>query len=438
MFRFFDTIMRRYTPDPYLFAILLSFLVFLLGIFVNGQSIYDMVYYWGNGFWVLIPFTLQMVMILVSGYIVASSKPVSTFLTKITSLAKTPGKAVVLLTLVSTIACWLNWGFGLIVGAFLCRALIKSVPTLNYRVLVASAYSGFLVWHGGFSGSIPLLLATPGNFSEQLVGSVLPLSQTLWSPLNISAVVGLLILLPITNYLMQRFSKTALVQVHEEEPSKEKNKPHTPAEHMENSILITLLTVALGVAYIIITIQRDAFSFDLNTVNFIFLFLGILLHGRPSSFLDASCEGTKKVAPILIQYPFYAGIMAMMQDSGLAASISNAFVAFASEVTFPLYTFFSAGIVNFFVPSGGGQWAVQSPIVIPAAKAIGANLNSSIMAVAWGDAWTNMAQPFWALPLLAIAGLRIRDIIGYTLGILIVSGVFLSFIFLIFFSNTPI
>ena len=430
MFRFFDTLMRRYTPDPYLFAILLSFLVFFLGIFVNGQSVLDMVYYWGNGFWVLIPFTLQMVMILVSGYIVASSKPVSSALNALASLAKTPGKAVVLLTLVSTIACWLNWGFGLIVGAFLCRALIRSVPSLNYRVLVASAYSGFLVWHGGFSGSIPLLLATPGNFSEKLVGKILPLSETLWSPVNLVAVIGLLIILPITNYIMQRYSKPEIVDIKKEDPPSENITPHTPAEKMENSFLITLLTVALGATYLIITIQRDAFNFNLNTVNFIFLFLGILLHGKPSRFLDASCDGAKKVAPILIQYPFYAGIMAMMQDSGLAASISNAFVAFASEATFPLYTFFSAGIVNFFVPSGGGQWAVQSPIVIPAAREIGANLTNSIMAVAWGDAWTNMAQPFWALPLLAIAGLRIRDIIGYTITILLVSGVFLSLVFL--------
>lgn len=422
--------MRRYTPDPYLFAVLLTFLVFILGLLVTHQTPQDMAIFWGNGFWSLIPFTLQMVMILITGYVVATSKPIAALLKWIAGFAKSSGMAIVLTTIIATLGCWLNWGFGLVIGAFMCRAMIKVVPHVNYRVLVASAYSGFLVWHGGFSGSIPLLLATPGNFSESLVGRVIPLSETLWMPLNIVAVLGLLIILPITNYFMGKNNPDLPMKISSDEETITYEKPTTPAEKIENSRIITILTVILALLYIGVTVAKGAFHLNLNTMNFMFLMLGILLHGRPSAFLKSTANAEKKVSPILIQYPFYAGIMMMMQDSGLAASISNGFVAISTQFTYPLYTFFSAGIVNFFVPSGGGQWAVQSPIVVPAAQMIGADLTKSIMAVAWGDAWTNMAQPFWALPLLAIAGLKIRDIIGYTVTILIVSGIYLSLLFL--------
>ena len=428
----FDRVMRKYTPDPYIFALLLTFVVLILGIAINGQSPAVMVQYWGEGFWSLIPFTLQMVMILVTGFIVAHSRPVRALLNFIASKAKTPGGAIVLTSIITTICCWLNWGFGLVVGAFLCRAMVKAVPNVNYKVLVASAYGGFIVWHGGLSGSIPLLLATADNFSLPLVGRIIPLSETLWTWTNMTASIGLLIILPITNYFM---SKSNVIhdnsQYIEDDDHVQKAIPKTPAEKLENSSTITVFSVLLGAIYIFILFFTDSFHFDINQLNFIFLFVGIALHGRIRNFLDAANEAAKKIAPLLIQYPFYAGIMGMMQHSGLAESISQLFVAISTETTFPLFTFYSAGIVNFFVPSGGGQWAVQSPIVVPAAVEIGASLSKSVLAVAWGDAWTNMAQPFWALPLLAVAGLKIRDIMGYCVTILIVSGIFLSLVFLL-------
>jgi short-chain fatty acids transporter len=379
----------------------------------------------------LIPFTLQMVMMLLGGYVVATSRPVHGALRWLTARVDTPAQAVVVCALVSIIACWVHWGFGLVVAAFTCREMIKQVPLANYRLLVAAGYGGFIVWHGGLSGSIPLLLATPGNFSQELMGGVVPLSITTFSTLNLVASVGLLIIIPATCYAMAvHFPAEAPVDL--DEPAPEPAfVPTCFAERLENSRLVSLLLVGLAVAFLWVQWSSDSFIFDLNRVNFLFLFLGILLHGRLRSFLNAVQEVGKKLGPILVQYPFYAGIMGMMEHSGLAAVLSEQFVAISTATTFPLFTFFSAGLVNFFVPSGGGQWAVQSTIVIPAAKELGVDTAKAAMAIAWGDAWTNLAQPFWALPLLAIAGLKVRDIIGYCVTLLIVSGIFLSLIFLI-------
>lgn len=427
----FDRLLRRYTPDPFVIAALLTAVVFVAGTIATPHSMSEISRFWGDGFWQLISFTLQMVMILLGGYIVAVSKPVQKMLGGVASIAKTPGQAVVVCTLVSFAICWLNWGFGLVASAFVCRAVYKKVPTANYRLLVASAYSGFLVWHAGMSGSIPLVVSTKGNFSEEMIGRLIPISDTIFAPMNLVALLGLLIILPSLNWLMGKFSNNnEPLEIENNENGIPDFDPKTPAEKFENSPIIPLLLVAIAGLYLFGSIGAGTFHFDLNCINFLLLSFGLLLHLNTRRFLFAAGEGAKKVWPILVQYPLYAGIMGVMRDSGLAADISNLFVSISNETTFPLLTFYSAGIINFFVPSGGGQWAVQAPIVIEAAQQLGVSLEKSIMAVAWGDAWTNMAQPFWAVPLLSIAGLKIRDIIGFCLMILVVSGIWLSIVFL--------
>ena len=198
-------------------------------------------------------------------------------------------------------------------------------------------------------------------------------------------------------------------------------KPETPAEKIEQSIIPSAIIVLAGIAYLILYFAHNGFNITLNTVNFIFLILGIACHKTPIAYVKAITTATEGSAGIILQFPFYAGIMGMMvfklaeggTGQSLASVISNFFVSIATEVTFPLFTFLSAGIVNFFVPSGGGQWAVQGPIMMPAGKALGVDPAITGMAIAWGDAWTNMIQPFWALPALGIAGLSARDIMGY-------------------------
>jgi short-chain fatty acids transporter len=192
-----------------------------------------------------------------------------------------------------------------------------------------------------------------------------------------------------------------------------------------------LFALAAFYLYAVQTREERGLKLDLNSINFIFFMLGAILHGTPRRFINAVTEGTPKIAPILIQYPLYAGIMAILQQSGLAGDISQWFVEHSTAATFPLMTFYSAGMLNVLVPSGGGQWAVQAPIVIPAAQELGVSIPRVAMAVAWGDAWTNMLQPFWAVPLLTIAGLSIKDIIGFCLLVLLASGVGLSLLFLV-------
>lgn len=438
---FFDRMVQRYLPDAFLFAIILTLIVFFLGIGFTGSSAVQMISYWGGGFWDLLAFAMQMSLIVVTGYILASTPVVKKILVKLSKLANTPGQAILLVTFVSALACLINYGFGLVVGALLAIHVAKRVPSVDYRLLMAGAYSGFLLWHGGLSGSIPLLIATPGHFLEDTIG-IVPVTETLFSSFNIFIVVVLLLTLPLLNRLLMKsrdpLSNTGLdawkTEDTEEsvEPSHDSHEKQTPAERLENSQIMSLLIGIMGFAFINYHFIENGFDLNINIVNFIFLFLGIIFHRTPRRFLQSVSNAVKNVGGIIIQFPFYAGIMGMMVASGLSEQMSLWFVSISTDFTLPLFTFISAGIVNFFVPSGGGQWAVQGPIMIPAALEIGADTAKTAMAVAWGDAWTNMIQPFWALPLLAIAGLKVRDIMGFCVMILLYSFIPIS-IGLLFF-----
>ena len=433
---FFNRIMQRYLPDPFLFVIILTFVVFGLALIFTDNGPYQLVQQWGNGFWGLLSFTMQMVLVLVTGHVLASSQIFKKGLGSLASFAKTPGQAIVIVTVVSMIASLINWGFGLVIGALFAKELAKRVNNVDYRLLIASAYSGFLVWQGGISGSVPLTIATPGHFTEDIIG-IIPTSETIFSTFNMVIVLGLLITIPIINRLsMPSKEQTitvdpALLQDDIQATAIEK-EALTPADKLENSKLLSLLIGLVGLTFLFYYFATNGFKLNLDIVNFLFLFLGILFHGTPKLFLDAVLNAVKGTSGIIIQFPFYAGLMGVMTASGLAAVISDAFIAISNDFTFPMLAFISAGIVNFFVPSGGGQWAVQGPIMLDAATQLGASLPKTAMAVAWGDAWTNMIQPFWALPALAIAGLKAKDIMGYLVMVTIVSGVVISLGFLFF------
>ena len=416
---------ERWLPDPFIFVLLLTLVVFLAGMGFEAQSPMAMIQHWGDGFWALLAFSMQMILILVTGWVLATTPFFKRILGAAAQLANTPGQAIVLVTLVSLMASWLNWGFGLVIGAMFARQLARRVTDVDYRLLIASAYSGFLVWHGGLAGSVPLTIATPGHFMAKTMG-VVSTSETIFASFNLLIVLALFIVVPLVNRLMMP-PREQTVSI---DPAKLAEAPptplpptQTPAERMENSILLAQAIGVMGLVFAVYYFAVKGGGLNLNIVNFIFLMLGIALHGRPSRFLEAVGDAARGSSGIIIQFPFYAGIMGMMMGSGLAASLSSMFVAISTETTLPLFTFLSAGIVNVFVPSGGGQWAVQAPVMIPAALELNVDLARISMAVAWGDAWTNMIQPFWALPALAIAGLRAKDIMGYCLIVLVVSGV---------------
>ena len=426
-------VVNRWLPDPFLFAIILTIVVFIGAMIGTQQGPVELVAAWGNdsGFWGLLSFSMQMALVLVLGSAMASAKVCKKALGAIASVAKDKKSAIIVTTFVSTICCWLNWGFGLIAGALLAKEVARRVKDVDYPLLIASAYSGFVIWHAGLSGSIPLQMGAEGG--TEILGVVYsaPISQTIFHPVNLGMVLVILILMPLINYAMHPDAAHTItvdpaLLVEEEEKT---YTIDTPAEKIEHSRILWVITLVLGFAYIIYYFVTKGFNLDLNIVNMIFMFLGILLHGDLRKYVDAIGEAAGGAAGILLQFPFYAGIMGLMvatnPETGvsLASIIANFFTNISNEITFPMLTFLSAGIINFFVPSGGGQWAVQAPIVMPAATQMGIEYGRSAMAIAWGDQWTNMIQPFWALPALGVAGLSARNIMGYLVIVTIFTGV---------------
>ncbi|TCG09420.1 TIGR00366 family protein [Paraburkholderia steynii] len=425
--RFFTQVVHRFLPDPLIFALLLTAITFALALGLTPQSPGDLVFMWGSGFWNLLAFTMQMAMILVTGHALATSGPVKRVLSALGGVAKTPAQGTMLVAFVSGVACAINWGFGLVLAPWFAREVARRVRGVDYRLLVAAAYMGFLTWHGGLSGSVPLVAATKGNPMEKVIG-LIPVSQTLFTGYNLFITAALIVALPLlVRAMMPRAEDVVSVDpaLLVDEPVMERKitAQSTPAERIEESRILSILVALLIAAYLVIRFTKKGFSLDIDTVNIVFLAAGILLHKTPMAYARAIGNAARGTAGIMIQFPFYAGIQATMDHSGLAGVITNWFIEIANVHTFPLLTFLSSAVINFAVPSGGGHWVVQGPFVMPAAKAIGADLGKSAMAIAYGEAWTNMAQPFWALPALAIAGLGVRDIMGYCVTALLFSGV---------------
>ncbi|NLX40357.1 MAG: short-chain fatty acid transporter [Bacteroidales bacterium] len=431
-------VVQRYLPEPFIFALLLTFISFAVAIPVCRQTPLEVLTNWGNGVWGLLAFSMQMALVLVCGSTLADAPTIKKGLDKLASMPKKPVGAIALVSLVSALACWINWGFGLIIGVVFAKSIARKMRGVDYRLLIASAYSGFVVWHGGISGSIPLALATPGaalsTVTMGVVTEPIAISNTILSIYNL-AISGLVIIsLVVVNSLMHPKGKEVVEvdpKLLEEEEDERSFKPSTPAEKTENSMVISIIISLMGFAFLIMKLFVRGESLDLNSVIMLFLFLGILFHKTPIAYVKSLNKAAVGSAGILLQFPFYAGIMGIMTGTSvegisLAGEISHLCVSISNEHTFPLLTFLSAGLVNIFVPSGGGQWAVQGPIMMPAGATLGVAPAITGMAIAWGDAWTNLIQPFWAIPALAIAKLGARDIMGYCLINLLISGIIIS------------
>ncbi|MBP5516423.1 MAG: short-chain fatty acid transporter [Bacteroidales bacterium] len=433
-------LIQRWMPEPFLFAILLTFVAAILAMPICRQTPVEVVANWGGGVWGLLEFAMQMALVLVTGSALASAPSLKRAVAALASLPKTPVSAIALVTVVSSMACWLNWGFGLIVGVVFAKEIARRLRGVDYRLLIASAYSGFVVWHAGLSGSVPLKLATNSDLAKATNGAIvdaIPVSQTVLHPINIAMVVLVIIAITVVNSLMHpKDDKVVTVEPEllvDDSPSIDTKtmSKKTPAERVENSRLLTLLVVLLGFSYMIMNLGFRGGSFDLGSVIMLFLFLGILFHGTPVAYVRAFGKAASGAAGIILQFPFYAGIMGIITgvgESGISFGnvISNACISVSSPVTYPLLTFVCAAVLNMFVPSGGGHWAIQAPIMFNAGAELGVDPGLTGMAIAWGDAWTNLIQPFWALPALAIARLSAKDIMGFCLIDLFVSGVIIS------------
>ncbi len=425
---FFTRLCEAFLPDAFVICLILTLVVFLLCLGLTPHSVPALIDFWGKEFWSLNGFAMQMIFVLISGHMLASAPLIKKLLNKMTSSIHNEAQALVIMGLFSSLACWINWGFGLIISGIFALEIGRKLKTLNFGLLVATAYSGFLVWHGGLSGSIPLKIAGNDEILQKVYpGMSIPLSDSLFTSINMTLVIGCSLLLPLLA-LWMRTGEAVSVPVVQEVPH-EKPTVHSLRQKLEHSWIFNVVFFGIFLIYIIRALTNGD-SFDINKVNFIFLFLAILLHGTPMRFLKALQESFGFASDLAIQFPFYAGIMGLMQYSGLSDFLSEQLIHLATAKTMPFLSFLSGGLVNFFIPSGGGQWVVQGPIIMKTALGLNADPVKVAMGLAWGDAWTNLIQPFFALPLLAVAKLKLKDIMGYCLVFTFFTGIFISLVLL--------
>lgn len=410
--------MDRYLPDAFIFALILSFIVFLMGMLIARETPFNMVLHWYDGFWNFLQFSMQMVLIIVTGHCIAQTKLVSGWISSIAQIPKSPKGAVTATVLVAALAGWINWGLGLVVGALIARQMAVYQKKVDFGVLVAAAYSGAFAGIFGLSITAPLLVNTPGHFLEEQLG-LIPVTMTILNPVVLISVVAMAVLMAIAFRHMlptrdEEIFCPDLSQAEAESASDHsQTEEKTPANALENSFIITAIVGIAGLVYIVYHFATRGIDLNINIVNFTLLIVGIILHKRPINYVRAVAESVKAVYGVILQFPFYAGIMGMMAGSGLITIIANWIVGFSTPVTFPIFSFISVGLVNFFVPSAGGQWMVQGPILVEAAQSLGVLDFLTVNAYTYGDLSTNLIQPFWALPVLGICNLKMKDIWGY-------------------------
>jgi len=449
-------VFAKTAPDPFVIAIGLTLLAMLLAITLGHydgattvpERANAMIDAWRGtgGIWKFLGFGMQMSLILVTGHALAASKPVRSMIGTLASLPSSAPAAAALVGLVAVIFGLINWGLGLIVGALFAREVAKVCARKGIKVhgplLAAAGYCGLLVWHGGFSGSAPLKMTTekdiadimPATLIESLDLKPILLNESLLSPMNLFVAAGLLVIVPIVLWLLSPKHDDEIVPMSIVEP---KPTPDEPADsfpdRIERSpIVVWALALLLIWAFLRFTQSDGIMKLGPNEVNVLMLALGLIMHGSVRSYVAAAEDGARGCTGIILQFPLYAGIMALLASSGLINDFSAWMSGFANETTTPILTFVSAGVVNLFVPSGGGQWAIQGPIALETGAQVGVAPAKMVMAVAYGDQLTNMLQPFWALPLLAITKIKAREIVGYTAVVMLVAGAWITLGLLIF------
>jgi len=427
--------LSRLVPNSFVIACLLTLVTFALVIGVAGKNPIAAEGYWTKGFWELLELTMQLALIVLTGYIVAVSPVVSRLLEYVAGLATSDRGAVALMGLVSMSAAWLHWGLGLIAGPIFLQFLIRKHPKLDYRLAVAAGYLGSTcTWHAGLSGSVPLLMATPKNFMEAEAGLV-PISLTTFSVFNLALTAIVVSVMMIT--LLKLYPKVAVAgpapvpDGSDADGGPERAAPRTAGLWIERSYALNLVMGLLGATAFYSLYVDGGSRVSLNVLNFAFLFLALLLHPSPASFTRAASRGATYLHGVVIQFPFYAGMYGLIRYSGLAEIIARWFTSIATTHTFPIVIYVYSGLLSFFIPSGGSKWAVEAPYVLAAAKALSVPAPQAILAYAWGDMSTHFLQPFWAIPLLSIARIEFKEIIGYLAILFLVNFVVVSAAFML-------
>lgn len=440
---------ERWMPSPFLFAIILTYIVFGAGLAATDSGPVELVGFWYDGFWAFLTFSMQMVLILMTGFVVAYHPTVNAGLRRLTRLPSTGKQAVVLVGVLTMVLGWVHWGLSLILGAIFAREMGKTAHEkgieVHYPLLCVAGYLGLgLTWHWGLSGSAPLLLATGGNEFIDLgvLDSVVPASRTIFSTYALTLTAASIAYAALVLYLLAPSGERARGIAHyvdeselagsardEAVATESADGPRVPAERINNSRVLGGVIALTGVGMVAAQfVQSGIDALGLNVVNFGFLMVGILIYLRPQLYRERFGEAATAAAGIILLFPFFAGIQGMMASSGLAKLIAEQLIEISTPATFPVIAWLSGSVVNLFVPSGGGEWIVLGPPVLRAAQDLGVPVGQATIAYAVGDAHTNLLNPFWALPLLAITGIKAREMFGYAIAMLLALIPFLAVI----------
>lgn len=420
--------LEAHLPDPFVIAIAVTVLVAALAALIAPHgSMTTIVTSWYAGLFGILTFAIQMILILVTGHALANAPSVARALTALVTRCRTPNQAMVVTFLVTCAGSYVNWGFGLVIGAMLAREVARHIR-IDFGWLVAAAYAGWVPWCIGLSSSIPLAQASHGNplnIVEKVTGHGLPFGETIFTAASIVPTLVIVALIPVAFVIAAPSGDhVAVARFIGEEPAPSAAAapvPRSAVRRFERSRLCNLLLVAAGIIYLLVSLRRGTFSFDISAVIFLFLMLGLALHHSPLAYLEAVQDGAGQTGGMMLQFPLYGGIMGIMTATGLAGVIANSFVSLASAQTLPIWSYVSSLIITFLVPSAGGHWAVQGPFVVEAAVRLHASLPDTAMAVAKAEAAANMVQPFWALPVVAMAGIGIQRVMGFMIVAFIVS-----------------
>lgn len=429
----------RYFPDAFIFALLLTLLSILAAIFFTDSSTFSVLGYWFNGVPDLFLFAFQLIITYAAALVLVDTPIMKSLISKMAGLVKSPSVAYVSTSIIGALTSFLGWYIGPVITSLYARSIGQNVDGVDYRLLSAVAYSSFIISLTGISGTIPLFVATEGELTDML-GGLYSLKETTFSLLNMVTAFAIVAVTTIIFYIIGR-NKKDIVTFHdlaienemaaalaEEEKNNEVKNYTTFAEKINHFRPIIFITGILGLVYLVYFLgQTGLDGLNLNTVAFIAIILGFLVHRNPTTYVESFSKNMNATSSIALQFPLYGGIAAILFGSGLTDTLIEWIVNVSNDVTFPVLTFLMTGFINLFIPSAGGQFAATAPFFVPAGIELGVEIPRTIMAITFGDIWTNLIQPFWALlyfPILSLGTrLTVRDFMGYCLPILAAVGV---------------
>jgi short-chain fatty acids transporter len=428
----FTAFAERWLPDAFVFALAATVIVFLAGLAIGVPAL-DLVDSWGKGFPDLLAFTMQMALVIVTGYVVASSRPVYRAITWLAGRApKSPKGAVAMVAAFAMVSSWLNWGFSLVFSAMLAREVARRVRGADYRALAASSLLGLgSVWAQGLSGSAALQMATPNalppvvrkiiEHGATIPNGIVDFSHTIFLWQSFVSVAVELVVVTLVMWLAAPSGEAArnhaALGVDLGRPLDEEDPipaPKTPGERIEHSPILTILIVALGTVFLARALRGGVTTLTVNTINLAMLLLGFLLHWTPARLMRAVREATPATWGVILQFPFYAAIAGMIASTRLNERIADVFVSVSSKTSFPALMSAYSALLGVFVPSGGSKWIIEAPYVVKAAHQLEVHIGWVVACYDLGEAIANLVQPFWMLPVLALLGLRARDVMGFT------------------------